>query len=64
MVDLNKRDWQIINSALALLEADVEGADEDYLPSTLPRIRETREKIHQQMARYTKPYDWTGRRPT
>lgn len=51
---LTKLDWQIINTALALLEADAE----DWKPGSERRVLATRMKVHERLAAYADPYDW------
>lgn len=55
---LNKRDWQIINAALALAEVSWD-ADDGYSTATTIRLEATRAKVHAALARYAAPYEWS-----
>ena len=46
-------DWQIINSALALLEAELDEASDEQLHGvSLRRLEQTRAKVHDRLDRY------------
>lgn len=51
---LTKRDWQVINAALALLEA----GDADELDGfSHEDVDQTRAKVHARLSRYRNPYE-------